>query len=169
MARLRAGPCPIRLWKTWEKSQSFPSFRRGFVVFLPHMARQYLMTGSVGRKRRRSMSPYDRERYDPRPRYDDYRLLLMSSLVSSFVSQHHSQILIRVMDTPRLRVDTQGLTHQLEEEWRLLTPTLLTIQRPWNNMQTGFAITSLLKQLRKTMPTKLQNKKPETVPNLAMV
>ncbi|KAL5508542.1 hypothetical protein ACEPAH_6161 [Sanghuangporus vaninii] len=26
----------------------------------------------VGRKRRRSMSPYDRERYDPRPRYDDY-------------------------------------------------------------------------------------------------
>ena len=29
------------------------------------------------RKRRRSMSPYDRERYDPRPRYgDDYGILL---------------------------------------------------------------------------------------------
>lgn len=26
----------------------------------------------MGRKRRRSLSPYDRERYDPRPRYDDY-------------------------------------------------------------------------------------------------
>jgi hypothetical protein len=32
---------------------------------------------TVGRKRRRSLSPYDRERYDPRPRYnDDYGLLL---------------------------------------------------------------------------------------------
>ena len=31
--------------------------------------------GLAGRKRRRSMSPYDRERYDPRPRYnDDYGL-----------------------------------------------------------------------------------------------
>ena len=30
---------------------------------------------SEGRKRRRSPSPYDRERYDPRPRYDDYGLL----------------------------------------------------------------------------------------------
>lgn len=35
----------------------------------------------VGRKRRRSMSPYDRERYDPRPRYDEYGLLLLSGLV----------------------------------------------------------------------------------------
>jgi hypothetical protein len=40
----------------------------------------------VGRKRRRSMSPYDRERYDPRPRYDDYGLLLLSHLVSFSVS-----------------------------------------------------------------------------------
>ena len=30
----------------------------------------------VDRKRRRSMSPYDRERYDPRPRYgDDYGII----------------------------------------------------------------------------------------------
>ena len=28
------------------------------------------------------MSPYDRERYDPRPRYDDYGLLSLSSLIS---------------------------------------------------------------------------------------
>ncbi len=34
-----------------------------------------LKFGLAGRKRRRSMSPYDRERYDPRPRYsDDYGL-----------------------------------------------------------------------------------------------
>lgn len=26
----------------------------------------------AGRKRRRSGSPYERERYDPRPRYEDY-------------------------------------------------------------------------------------------------
>ena len=40
----------------------------------------------VGRKRRRSMSPYDRERYDPRPRYDEYGLLPLSGLVSFSVS-----------------------------------------------------------------------------------
>ena len=28
----------------------------------------------AGRKRRRSMSPYDRERYESRPRYDDHGL-----------------------------------------------------------------------------------------------
>lgn len=44
-------------------------------------------SGLVGRKRRRSMSPYDRERYDPRPRYDDYGLLLSFSLVLSSASQ----------------------------------------------------------------------------------
>lgn len=32
----------------------------------------------VGRKRRRSASPYDRERYDPRPRYDEYGMLQVS-------------------------------------------------------------------------------------------
>lgn len=37
----------------------------------------------VGRKRRRSMSPYDRERYDPRPRYgDEYGTLFDSTFTS---------------------------------------------------------------------------------------
>jgi len=36
-------------------------------------------------------------------------------------------------------------------------------------MLTGFVITTLLKQLKKTTPTKLQNKKSATVPSLAMV
>ena len=41
---------------------------------LPHVL-VFLNFSLAGRKRRRSMSPYDRERYDPRPRYnDDYGL-----------------------------------------------------------------------------------------------
>ncbi|KAG6900119.1 hypothetical protein C0993_002654 [Termitomyces sp. T159_Od127] len=49
----------------------------------------------TGRKRRRSMSPYDRDRYDPRPRYnDDYGLLLLSiayflpSLINVCIDAH---------------------------------------------------------------------------------
>ena len=39
----------------------------------------------AGRKRRRSMSPYDRERYDPRPRYgDDYGTLFKSVFTPNF-------------------------------------------------------------------------------------
>lgn len=39
----------------------------------------------TGRKRRRSMSPYDRERYDPRPRYgDDYGTLFKSVFTPNF-------------------------------------------------------------------------------------
>ena len=40
---------------------------------------QLITRPPAGRKRRRSMSPYDRERYDPRPRYsDDYGLIIWS-------------------------------------------------------------------------------------------
>ena len=62
--------------------------------------------GLVGRKRRRSTSPYDRDRYDPRPRYDDYGLLLLSNLASFSVSHLLLQILIRVMGILCPRVDT---------------------------------------------------------------
>ena len=41
------------------------------------------------------MSPYDRDRYDPRPRYnDDYGLLLCNSLSPALVDNHSTQILI---------------------------------------------------------------------------
>ena len=43
--------------------------------FLLFHINSYKRCRAGGRKRRRSMSPYDRERYDPRPRYsDDYGL-----------------------------------------------------------------------------------------------
>src|SRR3984957_20043743 len=50
------------------------------------------------RKRRRSLSPYERDRYDPRPRYgDDYGLLLMhlctrSSRTDNMLLEPHSRM-----------------------------------------------------------------------------
>ena len=32
----------------------------------------FSISSGAGRKRRRSTSPWDRDRYEPRPRYDDY-------------------------------------------------------------------------------------------------
>lgn len=41
-------------------------------LFIPTVLFRILMFHpAVGRKRRRSLSPYDRDRYDPRPRYND--------------------------------------------------------------------------------------------------
>jgi len=41
-----------------------PAWRRG--------ANSFPLSSAAGRKRRRSTSPWDRDRYEPRPRYDDY-------------------------------------------------------------------------------------------------
>lgn len=49
----------------------------GVLPSLPHLL--------AGRKRRRSMSPYDRERYDPRPRYgDDYGAFVQIQIPPGF-------------------------------------------------------------------------------------
>jgi hypothetical protein len=42
--------------------------------FLPwrRAVRSYFVSPAAGRKRRRSSSPWDRDRYEPRPRFDDY-------------------------------------------------------------------------------------------------
>ncbi|KAI5122188.1 hypothetical protein M0805_007085 [Coniferiporia weirii] len=54
-----------RAWADWERDRAVYDYgRRGRSRSPPF--------DDLGRKRRRSMSPYDRERYDPRPRYDDY-------------------------------------------------------------------------------------------------
>lgn len=40
--------------------------------------RSSFVSPGTGRKRRRSTSPWDRDRYEPRPRYDDYGMFNIS-------------------------------------------------------------------------------------------
>ncbi|KAI0091876.1 hypothetical protein BDY19DRAFT_927237 [Irpex rosettiformis] len=55
-----------RAWQNYERDRATYDFgRRG-------RSRSPPVGDDTGRKRRRSASPYDRERYDPRPRYEDY-------------------------------------------------------------------------------------------------
>ena len=75
-----------RAWQTYERDRAAYDYgRRGRSRSPPpsedgkHLLveRSFPLTIAstdfvVGRKRRRSASPYERERYDPRPRYDDY-------------------------------------------------------------------------------------------------
>lgn len=75
-----------RAWAEWERERAAYDYgRRGRsrsppydegAGLKPFLRYCYILLISdlnmAGRKRRRSMSPYDRERYDPRPRYEDY-------------------------------------------------------------------------------------------------
>ncbi|KAH8094761.1 hypothetical protein DFH11DRAFT_1555368 [Phellopilus nigrolimitatus] len=54
-----------RAWADWERDKTAYDYGRRPRSRSPPY-------DDLGRKRRRSMSPYDRERYEPRPRYDDY-------------------------------------------------------------------------------------------------
>ena len=85
----------------------------------------------AGRKRRRSMSPYDRERYDPRPRYgDDYGTLFKSIFIPNSNSLPLQMLTLVCTATDRLLVhNSLGRTplsypHHLGE--RLLTLVLWT-------------------------------------------
>jgi len=97
-------PEPYRDWDSYDRDRGWPGYERDRVPYdygrrgrsrsppppseeslsfslPPHATTpDDVYSGLVSRKRRRSMSPYDRERYDPRPRYDDYGLLLLSKL-----------------------------------------------------------------------------------------
>jgi len=44
---------------------------------LPAWRELIRLSSAAGRKRRRSTSPWDRDRYEPRPRYDDYGMLTL--------------------------------------------------------------------------------------------
>lgn len=60
-------------WDAYDRDRAWASYERERAAY------EYGRRGrsrspppdEVGRKRRRSLSPYDRERYDPRPRYND--------------------------------------------------------------------------------------------------
>jgi hypothetical protein len=71
-----------RAWASYDRERPPYDYRRGrsrspppergcssSFSFLP-----LIEFSAVNRKRQRSNSPYDRERYDPRPRYEDYGL-----------------------------------------------------------------------------------------------
>ncbi|KAI6122847.1 hypothetical protein EDD17DRAFT_1802943, partial [Pisolithus thermaeus] len=61
-------------WDSFERDRAWPEYDRDRAVYeYARRGRSRSPPPDEVRKRRRSMSPYDRERYDPRPRYgDDY-------------------------------------------------------------------------------------------------
>lgn len=79
-----------RDWDEWERRRAQTRYRSrspGFDDGLSHMfdvssnnlVTQALFTGR--RKRRRSVSPYDRDRYDSRPRYEDGKVIVSVMLL----------------------------------------------------------------------------------------
>ncbi|KAG6336336.1 hypothetical protein ID866_2761 [Astraeus odoratus] len=79
----RGGP-----WDTYERDRTWPEFERDRAAYdYGRRGRSRSPAPDDGRKRRRSMSPYDRERYDPRPRYgDEYGISHVAAW--SFAYQH---------------------------------------------------------------------------------
>ncbi|KAI6128407.1 hypothetical protein EDD16DRAFT_1548420 [Pisolithus croceorrhizus] len=61
-------------WDSFERDRAWPEYDRDRAAYeYARRGRSRSPPPDEVRKRRRSMSPYDRERYDPRPRYgDDY-------------------------------------------------------------------------------------------------
>ncbi|KAF8164885.1 hypothetical protein B0H34DRAFT_687006 [Crassisporium funariophilum] len=67
-------PEPYRAeWDAYDRDRNYPGYERERPPYdYPRRGRSRSPPpDEAGRKRRRSMSPYDRERYDPRPRYND--------------------------------------------------------------------------------------------------
>ncbi|KAJ6567356.1 hypothetical protein DFH09DRAFT_1034534 [Mycena vulgaris] len=58
-------------WEAYERDQSWQTYERDRVPYDYRRGRSRSPQPELNRKRQRSGSPYDRERYDPRPRYND--------------------------------------------------------------------------------------------------
>ncbi|KAJ7163800.1 hypothetical protein C8R43DRAFT_988713 [Mycena crocata] len=60
-------------WEAYDRERAWASYERDRVAYEYRRGRSRSPPPELNRKRQRSNSPYDRERYDPRPRYsDDY-------------------------------------------------------------------------------------------------
>ncbi|KAJ7122902.1 hypothetical protein C8R44DRAFT_876099 [Mycena epipterygia] len=60
-------------WEAYDRERAWANYERERVAYEYRRGRSRSPPPELNRKRQRSNSPYDRERYDPRPRYsDDY-------------------------------------------------------------------------------------------------
>ncbi|KAJ6627363.1 hypothetical protein B0H10DRAFT_1994098 [Mycena sp. CBHHK59/15] len=60
-------------WEAYDRERAWATYERERVAYDYRRGRSRSPPPELNRKRQRSTSPYDRERYDPRPRYsDDY-------------------------------------------------------------------------------------------------
>jgi hypothetical protein len=118
------------------------------------------VSGCTGRKRRRSMSPYD-SRYDPRPRYDDY---------GTSTIYKHSHVCITRRNYACLSQTPTGTTarhHEADTHVPRRTRTCLITLRHSNSLRSG-SDTSILNRLpKRTMQTSSLSKKPATALNHA--
>ena len=112
------------------------------------------------------MSPYDRDRYDPRPRYsDDYGLLKHLLLCDGELILGPQ---MRTLGMVILRHGDIRLPILLQDGPRpILIPS--TTQPLSSSMLTGSDIITLPKPPKRTMLTRLPSKKQVTALNLAMV
>ncbi|KAJ7367833.1 hypothetical protein DFH08DRAFT_829518 [Mycena albidolilacea] len=65
-------PDQYRDWETYDRDRAWASYDRERPPYDYRRGRSRSPPPELNRKRQRSGSPYDRERYDPRPRYEDY-------------------------------------------------------------------------------------------------
>ncbi|KAJ6516368.1 hypothetical protein C8R45DRAFT_1087446 [Mycena sanguinolenta] len=65
-------PEQYRDWDGYDRDRGWGSYERERGPYDYRRGRSRSPPPEANRKRQRSNSPYDRERYDPRPRYDDY-------------------------------------------------------------------------------------------------
>ncbi|KAJ7666549.1 hypothetical protein B0H17DRAFT_1089648 [Mycena rosella] len=58
-------------WEAYDRDRAWATYERERVAYEYRRGRSRSPGPEVNRKRQRSNSPYDRDRYDPRPRYND--------------------------------------------------------------------------------------------------
>ncbi|KAJ7179566.1 hypothetical protein C8R46DRAFT_1345892 [Mycena filopes] len=75
-------------WEAYDRDRAWASYERERVAYDYRRGRSRSPPPELNRKRQRSGSPYDRDRYDPRPRYNDdywfdlpYHLMAMVDMV----------------------------------------------------------------------------------------
>ncbi|KAJ7499396.1 hypothetical protein FB451DRAFT_37057 [Mycena latifolia] len=81
-------------WDAYDRDRAWASYERDRVPYDYRRGRSRSPGPELNRKRQRSNSPYDRERYDPRPRYDDYGLdhaTLLASAANLCATDGHRQ------------------------------------------------------------------------------
>jgi hypothetical protein len=148
------GQDPYRAdWDTYDRDRAWPGYERDRPVYdygrrgrsrspsqlddsMPQCRplTEYctkVPTPDPGRKRRRSLSPYERDRYDPRPRYnEEYGVLqtLSDCYRSSLTHFSQTHILVHMAIVHPVGVNTM-LPFQMPDVHHLI-PIPLTIRRP---------------------------------------
>ncbi|KAF7330828.1 hypothetical protein MVEN_02422000 [Mycena venus] len=158
-------PDQYRDWEAYDRERAWASYDRDRGAYDYPRGRSRSPPPQLNRKRPRSNSPYDRERYDPRPRYDDYGLACRVGGVDGCTDSDLQMGTGPTGTRHRPVAAIRRVTHLPGAPRRIPTPS--TIPRPSNSTPSGSAITTPSRLLRRTTRTRPQSKRPATAPNLA--